>query len=195
MHHIKSFGIVDRDYLEHGQIESFERAGVFVPDVAEVENLFLVPELIEAVAVQLLVDQTNAFKEVSRFVLEDFQRWLPTHAMEITHHKVALMLGRFSSGETDISRYATAFSTFRNAIDPVAVHSAARTEGQEAIAQNNYKLVLRLFNKKELSKNLGRFFGITKGSYVDKVKEMAKRGVGDVPQILRGYLPDLDSRL
>lgn len=82
MHHIKSFGIVDRDYLEQGQIDSFERAGVFVPDVAEVENLFLVPELIKAVAAQLLVDPTKALEEVSRFVLEDFQRWLQTHAME-----------------------------------------------------------------------------------------------------------------
>lgn len=195
MHHIKSFGIVDRDYLEHGQIESLERAGVFVPAVAEVENLFLVPELIKAVAVQLLVDPTKTLGEVSRFVLEDFQRWLPTHAMEVTHHKVALMLGRFSSCETDINRYATAFSAFRDEIDPVAVHSAAMVEGQTAITENNYELVLRLFNKKDLSKNLGRFFGITKGSYVDKVKEMAKRGVGDVPRILKSYLPDLERRL
>lgn len=105
------------------------------------------------------------------------------------------MLGRFSSGETDINRYATAFFAFREEIDPLAVYSAAMAEGQAAITDSNYELVLRLFNKKDLSKNLGRFFGITKGSYVDKVREMAKRGVGDVARILKGYLPDLDHRL
>ena len=195
MHHIRCFGIVDRDYLEQGQIDSYERAGIFVPLVAEVENLFLVPELIEAVAVQLLVDPTKALEEVRRFVLEDFQRWITTHAMEVTQHKVALMLGRFSSGEEDILQFAGAFATFQSAIDPTAVYAAALAEAQAAIVANDYKLVLRLFNKKELPKTVGRFFGITKGSHVDKVMEMAKRGLGDVAVHLKTYLPNIENHL
>ena len=195
MHHIKSFGIIDRDYLELGQIESYARAGVFVLDVAEVENIFLVPELIEAVAIQLMVDPKKVLEEVKRFVLEDFQRWLPTHAIEVTQHKVALMLGRFSSEEKDILRFALAFAAFQTAIDPTVVHAAAIAEAQAALVANDYKTVLQLFNKKDLSKNLGRFFGMTAGGYVDKVKEMAKRGLGNVPTHLRAYLPNIEHLL
>ncbi len=195
MHHIKSFGIVDRDYLEQGQIDSYQRSGVFVPLVAEVENLFLVPELIEAVATQLIVDSKKALNDIIHFVLDDFKRWLPTHAMEVTQHKVSLMLGRFSSGEEDILQYIRAFTAFQSDIDPAAIHSAALAEAQAAITTNDYKLVLRLFNKKDLSKNLGRFFGMTKGSYVEKVKEMGKRGLGDVSAHLRAYLPNIESHL
>lgn len=79
-----SFGIVDRDYLEQGQIDSFKRDGVFVPDVAEIENLLLVPELIEAVAIQLMVDPKKVLDDVKRFVMEDFQRGLQRHALETT---------------------------------------------------------------------------------------------------------------
>lgn len=62
MHRIKSFGIVDRDYLVQGQIDAYQRTGVFVPHVAEVDNLFLVPELIQAVAQQLVVDPERVLK-------------------------------------------------------------------------------------------------------------------------------------
>lgn len=195
MHHIKSFGIIDRDYLEQGQIDSYERAGVFVPLVAEIESLFLVPELVEAVANQLLIDPKDTLEKVTGFVLEEFERWLPTHAMEMTQHKVALMLGRFSSGERDINQYATELSTFQSSIDPLQVYAAALAEAQAALATDDYKLVLRLFNKKEISKELGRFFGIAKGNYVEKVKEMARRGMGDVPLLLKPYVPNIESHL
>jgi Protein of unknown function (DUF4435)/AAA domain, putative AbiEii toxin, Type IV TA system len=195
MHHIKSFGIVDRDYLEQGQIDAYERAGIFVPLVAEVENLFLIPELIEAVAVQLLIDPTTALNEVKQYVLDDFRRGVTTHAMEITKHKVALMLGRFSSSGKNIVEFSEAFVSFRSEIEPSNVYATALAEAQAAIDANDYKLVLRLFNKKELSKNLGRFFGLTKGSYVDKVKEMAKRGLGNVPTHLKAYLPSIENHL
>ena len=195
MHHIKCFGIVDRDYLEVGQIESYERSGIFVPKVPEIENIFLVPELIEAVANQFLIDSKVALEDVKRLVFDEFQRRLPMHAIEVTQHKVALMLGRFSSGEKNIHQYAEALVDFQNAIDPTKIHADALAEARAALGAKDYKLVLQLFNKKDLVNNLGRFFGITKGTYVDKVKEMAKRGLGDVPLHLKIYLPDLESLL
>lgn len=195
MHHIKSFGIVDRDYLEQGQIDSYERAGVFVTSVAEVESLFLVPEVIEAVAIQLMVDPQKALNDVANFVLEEFRRWLPMHAMELTQHKISLILGRFSSPTKEIEEYANDFAEFQKGIDPSKIHAAALAEAKAAIEANDYKIVLRLFNKKEIAKNLGRFFDIKSGGYTDKVKEMAKRNIGDVPSHLRKYLPNFENLL
>lgn len=195
MHHIESFGLVDRDYLEQGQIDAYRRAGIFVPDVAEVENLYLVPEILRAVADQLLLDQEKTLSNVMKFVFEDFERWLPMHAIETTQQKVSLMLGRFSSDHKEITAYACAFEAFQQRIDPHSVYNMALSEAQTALSARDYKTVLRLFNKKDLSKNLGRFFEITKGSYVEKVTEMNKRGVGDIPLHLRAYLPDIEGML
>lgn len=195
MHHIESFGLVDRDYLEQGQIDAYRRAGILVPDVAEVENLYITPELVKTVAEQLLLDPEDTLNNVINFVFEDFERWLPTHAIETTQQKVSLMLGRFSSEHKDIAAYAGEFAAFQQRIDPHVVYLAALSEAQIALTARDYKTVLRLFNKKELSKNLGRFFGITKGSYVEKVTEMNKRGLGDVPLHLMSYLPDIEGML
>lgn len=195
MHRIKSFGIVDRDYLGQGQIDAYQRTGVFVPDVAEVDNLFLVPELIQAVAQQLVVDPERVLKEVTSFVLDEFERFLPVHAMEVTKYRVSLQMGRFSSTEEDINQYSRDFNNFHATIDPQSIHSAALEEAKAAIRAKDYQLVLRLFNKKDLPKNLGRFFGITRGSYVEKVLEMAKRDLGNVPLLLRNYLPAIEGSL
>jgi hypothetical protein len=195
MHHIKSFGIVDRDYLEQGQIDAYERAGVFVPLVAEVENLFLVPELVKAVSQQLVIDPEKAFNDVSTFVFEEFTRWLPTHAMELTKYRVSLELGRLSSCSSDIAHFSQEFKVFQDRIYPESIYAAALAEAQAAISAGDYSLALRLFNKKDLTKNLSRFFGITRGTYVEKVLEMAKRNLGCVPQHLQNYLPDINACL
>ncbi|MBX3626378.1 MAG: AAA family ATPase [Rhizobacter sp.] len=195
LHHLQCFGIVDRDYLEEGQIASYERGGVYVPLVAEVENLYLIPDVIQAVAEQLLLDQSKVLREVQTFVFDEFNRSISVHAIEVTQHKVALALGRFSSAEIDIDQYSAEFEKFQKQIDPKAIHAAALRDAQEAAASGDFILILKMFNKKDLTVNLGRFFEMKKGSYVEKVQEMAKRELGQIPLHLRAFLPDLGEKL
>ena len=49
--------------------------------VAEVDNLFLVSEIIGAVAQQLLINPKTALDEVSSFVFDEFERYLPIYVM------------------------------------------------------------------------------------------------------------------
>lgn len=195
MHRLKCFGIVDRDYLDAGQIESYRRAGVFVPTVAEVENLYLVPELIRAVANQLLLDAEAVLQQVTQYVLEEFQRSVPVYAIEAARHRVALGLGRFSSDELDIDVYAQSLQTYLNTIDSRAIHAAAIAEAQQLCDAKDYVGVLRVFNKKDLVKAIDRFFNIKGSTYVHKVREMSKRDIGQIPQKLGTFLPDLRGEL
>lgn len=50
LHYNEVKGIVDRDRRTEEEINSLKSNGIFVPDVAEVENLFLLPEVIKYVA-------------------------------------------------------------------------------------------------------------------------------------------------
>ena len=195
MHRIECFGIVDRDYLEAGQIEAFERAGIFVPAVAEVENLYLVPTLIKAVAEQLLLDSETVLVGIKRYVGEEFRRAIPSHAMDITRHRVGLGMGRFSSGEFDIDEYSAELENYLNNIDAKAIHAIAINEATELAESEDYEGILRVFNKKDLIKGLDRFFEIRKSTYVEKVKEMAKRDRGNVPAHFLQFLPNLVAKL
>jgi hypothetical protein len=186
---------VDRDYLEQGQLEAYERGGVFAPLVAEVENLYLVPNLITAVADQLLLDGRTVLGNVQNYIVGEFQRGVLSHSMDVTRHKVGLEIGRFSSGEPAIDQFSAQLRSHMGSIDPQAIYDAALAEANGFLASADYESILRVFNKKDLVTNLGRFFDIKKGTYIEKVGEMAKRGIGDVPAHLMKFLPDVASRL
>src|SRR5262249_26862587 len=50
LHHTNACGIIDRDHRGDAEIASYAKHQVFAPDVAEVENLLLVPEAIQIVS-------------------------------------------------------------------------------------------------------------------------------------------------
>jgi hypothetical protein len=195
MHHLECYGIVDRDYLEQGQLEAYERRGVFAPLVAEVENLYLVPNVIQAVADQLLLDGRTILGNVQNYILAEFQRGVLSHSLDVTRYKVGLEIGRFSSGEPTIDQFSAQLRSHMGSIDPKAIYDAALAEANGFLASADYESILRVFNRKDLVTNVGRFFDIKKGTYIDKVGEMAKRGIGDIPAHLMKFLPDVASRL
>lgn len=192
-HHLRCFGIVDRDYLEQSQIQSYQRNGIYTPFVSEIENIFLVPDVITAVANQLLLDPVETLNQVKQFVMEDFERWLPMHAIETTKHKIALILGRFSVDDKDISKYSTECANYLGSINPSLIYESVLIEARSALDSGDYEKVLRIFNKKDVLNKVKRFFGITQGTYAEKVMEMAKRNLGDVPKNLALYMPVIES--
>ena len=47
LHDCNVYGIIDRDYRSDREIEKYKKDNIYVLEVAEVENLFLVEELIK----------------------------------------------------------------------------------------------------------------------------------------------------
>jgi hypothetical protein len=83
-----------------------------------------------------------------------------------------------------------------NGIDASSIYSTAIAEATALIDAKNYDAILKIFNKKDLVSGVDRFFDIKKPTtYVGKVHEMAKRGIGDVPTKFLAYLPNLADML
>lgn len=189
-HHVECLGIVDRDYLEDGQIESLKRSGIYVLKVAEAENLLLIPEIITLVAEQLLLDPQEVLINVKKWIIEEFSRFKETYALEITQHKVGLMLGRFGPGLTSASDYKIAFKSHIDAIDPEKIYSEALSNAELLVTNCDYIGILGVFNKKSLVESIDRFFDMKKpSSYKDRVLQMCRKRIGDVPSVLRTNLP------
>lgn len=195
MHRNECFGIIDRDYLTQEQLEAYEKRGVFAPLVAEVENLYLIPCVIKTVADQLLLDTQAVLEQVKEFVVAEFQRMAHSHAMDVTRHKVALGMGRFSSNESSIDAYVAELRSYLGQIDAKRIYEDTFEEAQNLIKSKDYDEIIRIFNKKDLTKKIARFFNFRKVTYIENVKEMAKRGLGDIPTSFLVFLPDLVNKL
>lgn len=193
MHQLKCYGIIDRDYLSEGQIESYERNNIFCLKVSEIENLFLVPELIEAVADRLLLDQNDTLENVKSFVIDSFERELNEHAMNFAKHRISLLLGSFSSKAKTLTDFEFALHEFTNQMNAELFYNDAIHHGNEIIANKDYTEVLRVYNKKDLTKKINHLFSL-KGqdaNYVEKVRQMNKMGVCNIGSILSKYIPTL----
>lgn len=193
MHHMKCFGLIDRDYLSDGQIQAYKKRNVYTPKVAEIENIFLIPELIAAVANRLMLDEDETLKSVKSFVINTFERELKTHAQQAAHHRITLLLGQFSSKSSDIEKYNIDFKAHLGVIDPVSIYNELLNEGQALISRVDYIGILQVFNRKDLLSNVTHLFDIRRGSYLEKIRELAKRDVEIISRYLKLFLPAFSS--
>ena len=70
LHDYKVYGLIDRDYRSETEIEALKADNIFALNVAEVENLFLVEELIRLMATRFGVpDVDAAVEDVKSFVI------------------------------------------------------------------------------------------------------------------------------
>ncbi|MCC8154395.1 MAG: DUF4435 domain-containing protein [Tannerellaceae bacterium] len=73
-HTLDSKGIVDRDRRTEGEIRYLQDQHVYVPDVAEVENLLLLEPVVRVVALRLMKDPEQVFEKVCENVLQLFEK-------------------------------------------------------------------------------------------------------------------------
>ena len=69
LHHCQVFGIIDRDYRSDYEIEKYKNDGIYALKVAEVENLFLVEELIRLIADHLGQSPDESFAPIREYVI------------------------------------------------------------------------------------------------------------------------------
>jgi energy-coupling factor transporter ATP-binding protein EcfA2 len=195
LHNLRCFGLIDRDYLEPDQIAAYERNGIYTPNVAEVENLFLIPELILEVAKQLILEEQDTLSKVKKFIATMFEREIQSHVMKVTHQRITLLLGQFSPASKELESYHKELKSHFEKIDALSIHNEALEEAQQLIKTENYEGILRVFNKKGIADQIAHLFDIRRGTYIEKIREMSKREIGRIPEHLRIYLPDLNSLL
>ncbi|WP_455915564.1 DUF4435 domain-containing protein [Pantoea agglomerans] len=194
LHHLTCHGIIDRDYLIEGQISAYEEYGIFSLKVAEIENLFIVPELILAVAKQLLLDENETLEKVKSFVINRFENDKNEHAMNITKHMINLHAGRFSSNATNITMLQSNYQEHSNNLNPELVFQNALHEAQGLINNRNYTEILKVYNKKDLLNSISHLFDVKgpQSTYLEKLREMNKRGLINIGSMLSEYIPALN---
>jgi len=191
LHRIECFGMIDRDYLSQEQLQAYASSGIFTPLVAEIENLYLAPGIIKAVANQLLLDPELVFESVKEFIIDEFQRNIHTHALDATRHIVNLKLGQFGSKDASIEDYSNALQNHIKQIDTMKIYNTALQEANHLVSERDYDGIIRAFNRKDLTKKITRFFNIKQEAYIDKVREMTKRDFGNIPLHFSEFLPKI----
>lgn len=181
-HHMDSHGIVDRDRRDAREVDYLRSRKVMVPEVAEIENILMLEEVIRAVAASCGKDENRVFEKVKHSVMSQFRHDLRQQALLHTRHRVKRTMeyridGRFAN----INMLEEHMASLVNEINPRALYEGFCRDFRRYLERDDYASVLRVYNQKSMlpGSNVATLCGLhNKEEYVAQVINLL-RGEGE----------------
>jgi len=197
LHNIECFGLIDRDYRSEAELNAYKANNIFSINVAEVENLFLVEELLKIVNSKISAkqDKTN-IEKIKKYVIEDrFSKEVNKQILESTVAELKYQLSKVEIPKNDENNAKQKLANLQKEIDFDKIKSEQEKKYNAIIAGNDYRQVLSVFNRKEIVKSIGIYFEIQNNGYCDLIiRHLQNENSQDIINAIIPYLPNEISR-
>lgn len=186
-HKMDSYGIVDRDRRDDKEVEYLRGKRIMVPEVAEVENILMLEEVIRAVAHHRGKDENRVFTKVKRAIVNQFAADMRQQALLHTRHRVKRTVeyridGRFNS----ISMLERHMAELFHEINPAGLYNDFLKKFTSYKNNADYAAILRVYNQKSMlpSSNVAPLCGLNnKEEYINTILEILRHGGNDANRI------------
>ena len=190
LHHCQVYGLIDRDFRSDYEIATYQSDNIFTLNVAEVENLFLVEELIRWFADHMGKDPNEVFTNVKNYVVNE--RFVNQIQGQICQSVVAQIKYKLNSAEISKKNETEAKTSLNAALAAIDYEAIKAVEEArfEAVKNGSYADVIKVFNEKNIAKTIGRFFGLTNDAYCSTIVSLTKGAKkAEIVAALAPYLP------
>lgn len=196
LHYSDVKAIVDRDRRTEEEINSLVSHNIFVPKVAEVENLFLLPEIIRIVAHKQ--DKKNAEEIISTVkakTIEFLQENIETQALLFTRQICQNSINQICNRQaSSIEEYIQNLNAIAQEVNAQEVYNNVLMELQRIVDEPDFLEALRVINNKGLlpHTNLSNQFGWKKQYYIDYVLGLLDHSADyaeELKSIFKEYVP------
>ncbi len=154
IHHLDSHGIVDRDRRTEREVEYLRSRNIYVPEVAEVENLLMLEGVIRAVARRMKRNENKVFEVVRNNVLELFSQELESQALLHTRHRIRRDLEhKIDRRFNDIASFESHIEHLTDETDVRGLYEHICAQFRTFVKNRDYKSVLKVYNQKSMLTN------------------------------------------
>ncbi len=187
-HHLESFGIVDRDRRDEKEVSYLRGKNIYVPDVAEIENILMLEDVVKSVAHSQGRDPQKVFRAVKDSVVGQFHHDVRQQALLHTRHRVKRTVeyrvdGRF----TNINALEEHMNSLVKEINPRGLYEQFCREFSKYAADGDYSSILRVYNQKSMvpRSNVNGLCGLSgsKDAYVQAIIAILKTDTSDADRI------------
>lgn len=179
MHHLDSYGIVDRDRRTEQEVDYLRSKNIMVPEVAEIENIFMLESVIRCMALIRGKNPDRVASRVKNTVLKMFESHFREQVLQHVRHRMKRLLEtRGDARVHSISELERHLHSLPDIIDVRAHYESLMREFQNIAANRDYKSVLRVFNHKPMlaDSQVAPLLGYTnKEAYIRGVLTALKR--------------------
>lgn len=191
LHHCEVYGLIDRDYRSDYEINKYQEEFIYTLDVAEVENLFLVEELIRLFATHLGRDPDEVFASIKDYIVNArFAKQIDKQICQsvVAHLKYQLTSIELSKKSDDEAK--ASLNAALQAIDYEKTKSEQGTKFRKPLDRADYTDVLRVFNEKGLVNSIGHFFGLNDKEYCSTILALLNGNLrNEIVKAIEKYLP------
>jgi hypothetical protein len=187
----KAYGIIDRDFRSEDQLEKLQQQNVFSYDVAEIENLFLLPDIIIGFA-NYKKEQCN-IKEIEKRILIKFQQ---DKQAQISQYVSSAINAYFKSSHLSTGNkkeeVVENFHKFISKIDIDKLFSEREAYINGVITNKEYGRAIMSYNNKGLHSVIEKYFNI--GDYRHKALDYLRmtKEIGPIKRIFPNQLWNAD---
>lgn len=188
-HNLDACGIVDRDRRDEGEVSYLRKKRIFVPNVAEIENIFMIEAVIRAVARHYRRDENEVFAKVKKSIMRLFESDLRQQALMHTRHIVKKTVehridGRFAN----INKLEEHINDLCQSINPRGIYEQYCRDFRRYVSEGDYDSVLRVYNRKTMlsESHVARACGLRrddKDSYIRAILAILKDDRGPASAI------------
>ena len=182
-HHLDSRGIVDRDRRNANEVDYLRQKKIYVPDVAEIENIMMLEGVIRTVARVHGKDDVKAFSHVRGNILKLFKAELRQQALMHTRHQVKRTI------EVVVDRRFQNINALEDHLDhlgqeirPRAIYEGLCRDFNRYVQEGDYRSVLRVYNQKTMlvQSNVAQLCGCqNKDEYIKSIFTILQRDNAD----------------
>lgn len=193
LHRADVYGIIDRDRRSKEQISSLSKKGIYVLEVAEVENLFLLEDVMSIVAKQMGLPQSSV-EETKQYIIDiKFKNQVDSL---VADYFCGVMTDRLkgSAATRDVKQTADLIRKIADGAERLIDNIDKRF--RDVCQSNNYAEVLSLLNNKGVVKIVGERFGLQNSGYIGSILRWTKSPdeIGNqFRQAFRKHLPSFQS--
>lgn len=156
MHRIESFGLVDRDRRSEQEVDYLRAKNILVPEVAEIENIFLSPGVIQTMAEIRGRNPKKVLKSVRQEVMHKFEDMLENQALQHTRHRMKRDVERkIDARFTCITALELHIKSLIKKLKPRETYDQILAEFKRMARGGDYEGVLRVFNHKPMFTSSG----------------------------------------
>ncbi len=150
-HNIDSRGIVDRDRRSDQEVSYLRKKNIYVPRVAEVENLFLLEDVVRGVARYKHRNEAQVVNQVKTRVIREFETQLRSQALQHVRHRVKHDVEtRIDMKFRTINALEEHMMDLVNELNPRANYEDTCRRFHTLVQNKDYNGILKVFNYKPL---------------------------------------------
>ncbi|QGY59886.1 DUF4435 domain-containing protein [Pantoea agglomerans] len=196
LHHMEVFGIIDRDRRVDVEIQSLLSFGIYTLNVAEVENLFCAPEVLNLVSERLARNPDEDLQSVKDYVLRAISSELENQISLRVVGEVKFKLNCFDEKAKGINGIRAALNLLAEGINVEELYSESLSLFKKVVDERDYLLALKLYNRKSLSSQVSRHLGLANGQLAQLVIRMVNTDSGEsMIRALRPYFGEFSSKI